>query len=299
MTDSVETPTGAASIGAGVRRAPVRDIVVCPGSASDGNACSGLYYELDGGDGTRYTPAELLGPTAPPGTSNEPRDYGIEWWKRVLLASGFIVPFQYFGDGSIGDVKLFHIRGGLFSDVRPELAIPGFPELDPQYQITGGYGEHSAFFTYNSVQPGFSVINSAGAFGDLYRGRPDAIGPGRATWRGAMTGRVRSNGTPLSGDSLLEYDFSGSTLDLALDHILVSDPDTSYAGSSRFVWEDLRVNADGSFYIPGYENDKENTPLHPTLGYVDGDFYGPNGVEAAGVFERDGVVGAFGAIREE
>ena len=115
-----------------------------------------------------------------------------------------------------------------------------------------------------------------------------------------MVGHTRSNGIELAGDAELQYDFAVNEVDLTLFGIGVSSvlsPHT-YNGPSSMEWSGLRVNSDGSFYIPGYGNDRAGTDLHPTLGYVDGDFYGPNAQEMAGVFERAGVVGAFGGRRD-
>ena len=169
-----------------------------------------------------------------------------------------------------------------------------------------GYGDYSIFFAYTrhitrNHRQGNRLVAAeystyAGALGDLYRGYPSAD-QGGATWRGATVGTTRAEGTRLNGNALLEYDFSDDTLDLTLDQIAATDPGASYTGPSSFVWEALQANADGSFYIPGHGNDKPDTSLHPTLGYVDGDFYGPNAAEFGGVFEREGVVGAFGGKR--
>ena len=109
-----------------------------------------------------------------------------------------------------------------------------------------------------------------------------------------MRGATRAEAIPVMGDALLEYDFSNDILDLTLDDIGGSQ----YSGPSSLVWSDLEQNADGSFYIKGHGNDRPGTDLHPTLGYVDGDFYGPNAEEFAGVFEREGVVGSFGGHRQ-
>ena len=53
------------------------------------------------------------------------------------------------------------------------------------------------------------------------------------------------------------------------------------------------MNNDGSFYSPGNSNDLAADQPHPTLGFIDGDFYGQNTEESAGVFERDFVLGAW------
>ena len=165
-----------------------------------------------------------------------------------------------------------------------------------------------AFFTLNQSNE-FLRHTKSYAFGNLHSKRLTAS-QGSARWGGRATGATRKLGIPLTGGAQLNYDFSNNTLYLLVDMTTDTDQQAAlpFGGISNYVleffeWSDLQVNADGSFHIPGYDNDKPNTGLHPTLGYVDGDFYGPNAEEFAGVFERqygndgDSIVGAFGGPR--
>ena len=68
----------------------------------------------------------------------------------------------------------------------------------------------------------------------------------------------------------------------------------SYSGTPTLSWDNVRVNHDASFYIPGHGNHNDANNPDSSLGYTDGDFYGPEGQEVAGVFERGNLVGAFG-----
>ncbi len=115
-----------------------------------------------------------------------------------------------------------------------------------------------------------------------------------------MLGTETRDGTKLFGDSAIVYDFADNTVDVEISNISPSGvrqpADRAYSGPSSFSWTGLPVNNDASFYIPGYGNDREGTGLHPTLGYIDGDFYGPNAEETAGVFERQGVSGSWLAV---
>ena len=104
------------------------------------------------------------------------------------------------------------------------------------------------------------------------------------------------DGSPLAGESALTYSFGDNTVDVRISSIRAVG-DASYTGGTSLTWTDLAANSDGSFYISGYNNDRSgvtlSSALHPTLGYIDGDFYGPNAEEAAGIFTRDNVNGAF------
>ena len=176
------------------------------------------------------------------------------------------------------------------------------PVLDTSTFI-GGVGQHSGFFTLIGATRRSSTdrfVYDGGfssAFGERHSGgRPSAT----ATWRGAMVGQSRGsigNGARLAGEAVLTYSISDSTIDIAFSQISAYGSVT-YSGPRSFVWNDLEVNSDGTFHIPGYTNDRIGTRLHPTLGYIEGDFYGPNAEETAGVFERGSVQGAWLAIAD-
>ena len=233
-------------------------------------------------------------------------------------------------DGSrIADWFILKQRRSWTSPPRPKAGIAFFnylqaPTLRPGYassgrRMFGGIGTHSMFFTDQMLMPSYSdwrrgtgpgvltphAIHNF-AMGELHDGRPAYDGPnqptGTAAWRGAMLGVEERSGTQLFGDSAIVYDFANNTVDVELSRVSPSGItqwfDGPYSGPSSFSWPGLTVNSDGSFYIPGYDNDRKGSPLHPTLGYVDGDFYGPNAEESAGVFERQGVSGAWLAVKE-
>ncbi len=205
------------------------------------------------------------------------RDASIEFHKNILA--------QSLQAGQIGGLPAFRV------DV-----------TNPSAEVYGGWGTWSTFYavwerdSHNTLDLTWSA-----AFGGLTDARPTAV-QGSATWLGAMVGRTRTDGVEVEGLSRLVYDFTGHSLDLTLEGIAPSDRATtrgqSYGGPAGFAWQDLPVAANGTFGLPTGGNDRAGTDLHPTLGQVEGAFYGPAAREAAGVFERGGVVGAFGARRE-
>ena len=142
----------------------------------------------------------------------------------------------------------------------------------------------------------YQVTSYGVALGERHAGRPSGTDGGSATWRGRMVGAAMDNGSPLAGESALTYSFGDNTVDVRISGIRAIG-DASYTGGASLTWTGLAVNSDGSFYISGYNNDRPGltliSALHPTLGYIDGDFYGPNAEEAAGIFTRDNVNGAF------
>ena len=176
---------------------------------------------------------------------------------------------------------------------------------EASFLLGGSWGQYSAHGVLNLpsslVDPtvtgvGFSFHEYA--FGDLYYGFPTALGneSGTATWRGGWSGqgspwdRSRNNFASsgisyvLGGDATVVYDFAERDVDVALSIGSSDSLDGSrYPGPDLFR-EDIPQHHDGSFLLQG--NHKENTPLElEESGYIDGDFYGPNAEEAAGIFD--------------
>ena len=104
---------------------------------------------------------------------------------------------------------------------------------------------------------------------------------GSATWAGVMAGvKVgrSSLGAEVTGDAELTADLSASTLGLAFTNIA----DRSGARSGDIRWQDVPMR-NGAF---------------TGTGGLKGRFYGPHHEEAGGVFERDGIAGAFSLGRQ-
>ena len=112
---------------------------------------------------------------------------------------------------------------------------------------------------------------------------------GSAIWTGVMVGgRITETaeiGIGVRGHATLTYDFTGEDIDVALTNIQNSKPVMD--GKQIYpnmTWQNLPVR-DGRFG-GGFDD--------PTL---EGRFYGPNHEEVGGIFERNQIVGAFGAKR--
>ena len=165
------------------------------------------------------------------------------------------------------------------------------------------YGDLSSWpHNYPPAYVGDGVVEDAhaAAFGSRYEHRPSVS----ATWSGDMRGVHMRYGNLLQGDARLVYSAAANTVDVEISNVRQFLPPNGrveyyrgYSGSTGFVWRNLPVNSDGSFYMRGHSNDRQSESPHPTLGFVDGDFYGPNADETAGVFERDFVAGAWLAER--
>ena len=101
---------------------------------------------------------------------------------------------------------------------------------------------------------------------------------GGATWQGAMVGMDTRSFGAVEGDVTLDIDsFTNPDVDVDI---------TNIQGHSDITWSDIPLR-DGTF-AAGQGADS-----------IHGQFYGETHQEAGGVFERNGLLGAFGAKREQ
>lgn len=122
------------------------------------------------------------------------------------------------------------------------------------------------------------------AGGDLTGTRPT----GNATWLGLMVGTPATGsarGDRLQGIAALNYDMGVGGLDIGFSSIKNVDRGADHS-TPVVTFNDLAIASDGTFQA-GFTGNR-----------IQGGFYGPDHVEAAGVFEQANIVGAFGAKRQ-
>lgn len=146
---------------------------------------------------------------------------------------------------------------------------------------------HGAFAvgTLTGEVSGISVTGSVGmASGDLTGSAPT----GNAVWKGIMVGAPQGGEDILQGDAALTWtmDGDGGTLDAEFTGIVNLDSNAVHSVTSA-SFDDVPVGQDGA-YAQGTTGNR-----------IQGGFYGPGHAETAGVFEQSGIVGAFGARKEE
>ena len=147
----------------------------------------------------------------------------------------------------------------------------------------GAWQDHSAFSmeawvlyegTRDEVPSAAAVAGLS--FGDTTGTRPVS---GTATWTGVMAGADARFLRVIQGDAAVTVDFDAATAAVAFTDI--QDLDNG-VGLASMRWDGLAIASDGTF---GTSNLKAV-------------FYGPNHAEVGGVFQRDDIVGAFGADRD-
>lgn len=214
---------------------------------------------------------------------------GVECASKAVSSDGradweFAIPDETIPEGLLGSMEaLGEHRGVPLIRVTDPYEAP-FEEQD--YVNFGGWLVHSYFHVdadYNRTTGQLAE--------DVYGrslGRATGTNPlsGGATWSGVMVGRDVSasaaRGNAIRGDAdLTVADFNDPQVDVAFTNI--GNIDT---GGSRddMTWSRIPLTS-GSF---GTGSDGNS---------IQGTFYGPNHEEVGGVFERDQVIGAFGAKR--
>ena len=110
---------------------------------------------------------------------------------------------------------------------------------------------------------------------------------GSATWSGVMVGvdvSAQNYRNRIQGDADLTIaDLTDPKLDVAFTSII--DVDSSNRQRADMTWDDVPMTS-GGFATGSDENS------------IQGKFYGPNHEEVGGIFERDQIIGAFGAKRQ-
>lgn len=172
-------------------------------------------------------------------------------------------------------------------------------KIDTDILSYEGWMQYSKFGgQINSITEGF--IQTAQYYRD-FTGQRYAVGTsigqlsgtnpveGNATWEGVMVGgRISETvdfGDPLRGDATLTFDFADAELDVAFTNVRSLRAVEMPATYPDMTWENLAVR-DGRFG-GGFDE--------PT---IEGRFYGPNHEEVGGIFQRNRIVGAFGAQRD-
>ena len=159
----------------------------------------------------------------------------------------------------------------------------------PDHEATafGAWMQHSSFTVQIERWRGAYVTLDGRyglAGGDLTGTRPT----GGATWLGVMVGTPATGnrrGDRLQGIAALNYDLASDSLDVGFSSIKNIDRVTAHS-AEVVIFADLHIGSRGTFEA-GLAGNR-----------IQGGFYGPGHVEAAGIFEQSNIVGAFGARRQ-
>ncbi len=169
------------------------------------------------------------------------------------------------------------------ADVRE--AVPDTPDM----RSLGAWTDRSGFvFSHAlSVDDGWEAQWRYGlAGGDLSGMRPGPLRDFDLVWRGVMICSSAHGYLPLQGDAVLTWDTGDRSLDAVFSDIY------DLAGRrphsvSRLRFDNVPVRLDGTFDA-GVAGNR-----------IAGGLYGPGHPEIAGVMEQLGIVGSFGALRQE
>ena len=158
----------------------------------------------------------------------------------------------------------------------------------------GGWLTHSAFeigvFASPSIARPEASLALTLSYGDDAGSNPSESAGMTATWTGVMAGVDMSAANRenfIHGEATATVDFVNSDMDLTFSNLVdLNDANRNSAlNGMDWTWEDLSLT-NGAFQSGSSTNQ------------VQGQFYGPNHEEVGGTFERNQVLGAFGAARQ-
>ena len=170
---------------------------------------------------------------------------------------------------------------------RGETSIAG---TSVDYNAYGGWLQHSFFvIEAGRVAEGLhedSLIIYSYSVGHASTTNPEAAG-GSGTWSGVMVGadvsQTPTRGNLIQGNAEITIaDFAAPQVDISFTQIFDLKTETQ---RSDMTWAGIEVTAGG--FASGADGNS-----------IGGQFYGSNHEEVGGIFERDQVLGAFGAERE-
>ena len=149
------------------------------------------------------------------------------------------------------------------------------------------YGSTLRHSGFGSSWENISGITFRGslAYGDLTGSRPHV----RGVWRGMMTGVLERSDELLLGDATLEYGDSDSdgSMELHAEFSKIANVSRNRAHSVTGIkFNNIRIGANGIF------------SYRDSASRIQGGFYGSGHAEASGVFERQRIFGAFGALKQ-
>lgn len=191
-----------------------------------------------------------------------------------------------FGGPALAYQAIASHRGVSLAEGRGETRIAG---TTVDFNAYGGWLQHS-FFAIDlgriaeGLFEGAPIIYSY-SVGDAPNTNP-AAADGSGTWRGVMVGadvsQTETRGNLIQGDAEITIaNFDSPQTNIAFTQIFDLNTETQ---RDDMTWSGIQVAAGG--FSSGADQDS-----------IGGQFYGPNHEEVGGVFERDRVLGAFGATR--
>ena len=168
--------------------------------------------------------------------------------------------------------------------------------LDDDWRAFGAWMDHAAAF--------LSHYQVGGANGDTvdyfiassFGSRSEEPLPveGSATWQGAMVGVDVVTTDRYAGSANLVATF-GDSPDMDVSFTDIANVETGASREDILFSDETPVGLyDGRFFGHSGHDDFNQAPI-----YIDGQFFGPNYAEAAGVFGYNELIGAFGASKQE
>ena len=185
----------------------------------------------------------------------------------------------------ISQLQLVMEHNGVSIGQSRERSDPG-TEDQLEIRAYGGWMQYSGFSVEFSADPTVAspeiVMGISGSYGNSSGTNPSDLSGRTATWTGAVVGADYYLSHVIHGTATVDVDFAKSDVDVSFSELV--DLDDRTRSIADMSWSDIPVS-NGKF-SQGSGADQ-----------IEGQFYGPNHEEVGGIFERNQILGAFGAIR--
>lgn len=207
---------------------------------------------------------------------------------NVPVCAGATCSFGTAGGGSVTE-GLDNLVASTGTTILSRRGLTVLRTDDPENELSylGSALNHSSF---GAVRSGTEIggerytIRYGASIGDSAGSRPAASG----TWTGLMTGIHWRGDDLLLGDARLVYIVSATGGSMSAEFSNIRNVAQNRAHDIEFArFSGISVAADGTFRAGGAAN------------RIQGGFYGDGHAEATGVFERSGILGAFGTHRRD
>ena len=179
------------------------------------------------------------------------------------------------------------------SEIEGLAIVQGGPD-DGDWRAYGAWMDHSAAllsrYGATGANTGFLIASSFGSTSD----DPLPV-EGSAAWRGAMVGVDVVTAERYAGTANLMATFGeGQRMDVSFTDIANVETGASREDIALSDLAPTGLYDGGRFFGHAGHDDFNQAPV-----YIDGQLYGPNHTEAAGVFGYNELIGAFGARKQE
>lgn len=279
--------------------------LITPASANDFDTIDGIADRVDRTERTFFSRADTVM------ANIERREPGTRVYTKTCrsatrcsfengtqLTARDLEPADLSAFSSDLDTLAFHAAPDKITTVLVALSVNDewLTETRVSYLQWGGWMKHARFGSLIAASESYyfgfdeGTTRMSYVVGDRSNSRPVR---GSATWNGSVIGFTDAH-QPISGDVEVSVAFAARTADFTIDNVEETVTGIEHGDT---VFTDIPIDRRGNMSWNGRFTDLE-TGRYLGQSSIDAAFFGPRHEEIAGIFDRPGYSGAFGAKRQ-